>query len=178
MNDIDELIKVAQKARDSLIERYNKRIALLERYREVLAELPKFNDYTTDELDFDYLCHSDIVKVMLAFPGKWAKTPNENGSSIDYTHTTVDGDIICCWAGEPPPSCKIIEELKVVPGHWEPETVKKVRKIQCPQNPFDAVRPDGEAVSSPSETGEPANNVSPTALEDAVANAECPPQQA
>lgn len=83
-------------------------------------------------IDFDRLTHEQVIKVMVAFQGgKWTKTPNYNGQSIDYELPLLDGNRIRCWAGEPPPSCKIIEVEELVPEHVFPATTRTVRKLQC-----------------------------------------------
>src|SRR5205814_769409 len=82
-------------------------------------------------IDFDRLTHSEIVRVIQTFPGTWTKTPSashDNDPRIDYS-TTYDGMKLRCWAGQPPPNCKIVEETVEVPP--QPATTKTVRKLVC-----------------------------------------------
>ena len=79
--------------------------------------------------DFDYLTHDKIILVIQLFPGKWEKSLD--GEKITYTREEVEGVTIRCYRGEPPPSCKIVEEEVVVPEHVVPETKKLVRKLVC-----------------------------------------------
>lgn len=79
-----------------------------------------------DGMDFDNLSHSEVMAVVKAFPGKWNKNINGAYSDrIDYT-STFDGSQVRCWSGEPPPSCRIIEEEVPVPA-----TTRIVRRLQC-----------------------------------------------
>lgn len=83
-------------------------------------------------IDFDNLPHDKIVQVIQAFPGTWSKEPNGPMSDrIDY-QTVFSGTRLRCWAGEPPPNCKIVEELVNVPA--QPATTKVVRKLVCSQS--------------------------------------------
>jgi len=82
------------------------------------------------QIDFDKLSHPEIIRVIQTFPGAWNKTPSSesSGTRIDYV-SEFDGMKIRCWAGEPPPSCKIVEETVEVPA--QPATTKTVRKLVC-----------------------------------------------
>jgi len=82
-------------------------------------------------IDFDMLTHSEIVRVIQAFPGTWEKRPSAAATAdprIDYS-TTYDGLKLRCWAGQPPPNCKIVEETVEVPA--QPATKKTGRKLVC-----------------------------------------------
>lgn len=80
-------------------------------------------------IDFNNLKHEQIVHVMKVLKlGKWTKTSNYNGTTIDYA-ADFHGKRVCCYAGEPPPNCKIVEvevEVPAIPAH----TVKK-NKLVC-----------------------------------------------
>lgn len=76
-------------------------------------------------LEFDYLSHEKVMMVVKAFPGRWAKELSYNGDKIDYSIKFDGMDVKCC-AGEPPPSCRIIEEEIEVPA-----TKRKVRRLEC-----------------------------------------------
>ena len=82
------------------------------------------------QIDFDRLSHPEIIRVIQAFPGTWEKTPSaeSSGTRIDYK-TEFSGMKLRCWAGEPPPSCKIVEETVEVPA--QPATTRTVRKLVC-----------------------------------------------
>lgn len=77
-------------------------------------------------MDFDWLTHPQVMEVIKAFPGKWEKSVcGTNEPRINY-ESTFDGKTIRCWAGEPPPSCRIVEEEIEVPA-----TRKTVRRLDC-----------------------------------------------
>lgn len=84
--------------------------------------------YGSRSIDFDYLAHDKVVEVVRTFGGKWAKTPSGDNGKIDY-ETALDGVTIRCWAGEPPPSCKIVEVEEDVPA--QPASKRIVRKMVC-----------------------------------------------
>lgn len=68
--------------------------------------------------DFDNLGHAQVMELLKTFPGRWKKELSAVSTKIDYS-TTFDGAEIRAWAGEPPPSCKIIEEEVEVPARKE-----------------------------------------------------------
>ncbi len=84
--------------------------------------------------------HKEIVQAVRAIGGKWQKSLNTSyGESpkIDYV-TELDGVQVRCWAGEPPPSCRIVEVEEHVPAQVIPAKVVKVRKMVCtPELPFE-----------------------------------------
>ena len=95
-------------------------------HADKLDSLPCQPNFYQKHLDFDNLNHAEVILVMQAFPcGKWTKDPM--GERVTYTGI-YDGIKVRCWAGEAPPSCKIIEERVLVPEHWE-----VVRRLQCPE---------------------------------------------
>lgn len=125
------------------IKVYRKRIRWLKKNQEKLEALPPSASLGTDKIDFDYLSHAEIIKVIRTLGGKWKKTPNaiaatptrEKGQSIDY-EAEIDGVPVRCWAGEPPPSCRIVEVEEVIPAHdipaqHVPEKRVKVKKMIC-----------------------------------------------
>lgn len=90
---------------------------------DALSVQPKFWE---GQLDFDCLPHAEILLVMKSFPcGKWNK--ELMGERVNYVGQ-YDGMTIRCWAGEAPPSCKIVEEKVLIPERWE-----TVRRLVCPQ---------------------------------------------
>lgn len=124
------------KIKESIIEKIKSEIAEREALLAKIeaAEIGDFEleaqptVYTSGQIDFDHLSHADIIKVIQAIPGKWDKEPCSQGATINYS-TKRNGLNFRCWAGEPPPNCKIIEVLETVPA--QPETVRTVRKLQC-----------------------------------------------
>lgn len=91
-----------------------------------LAEIGIRPTYYGYSVDFDWLSHEKVMAVVKAFPGKWKKELNYGQQDkIDYS-ITFDGLEIRCGAGEPPPSCRIIEEEVEVPA-----TKRIVRRLEC-----------------------------------------------
>lgn len=94
--------------------------------QDKLKDLPPCT-WAGEVLDFDNLKHAEVIKVVRALGGKWAKTPNSHtAGAIDY-NGELAGKRVRCWAGEAPPSCRLIEveehvPEKVIPAH----TVKKM----------------------------------------------------
>lgn len=85
-----------------------------------------------EHLDFDQLPHSAVIRVLKHFGGDWDKTPAPDSDKINYTRTEpLHGFLIRCWCGEPPPSCRIIEEEVEVPEQIVPAHTKTVRKLVC-----------------------------------------------
>lgn len=121
------------------------KIRWLREHRTQLESLPEGN-FCSDRLDFDYLPHSEVIKVIRTLGGKWKKSQNthackpglEQGQAIDYEQN-MGPVTVRCWAGEPPPSCRIVEVEEVIPAHTLPavperhipEVRKKVRKMIC-----------------------------------------------
>lgn len=124
------------------------RIRWLREHRKDLESLPEAN-FCSDRLDFDFLPHAEVIRVIRTLGGKWKKTQNQNavpppdckreqGQAIDYERD-MGPVTVRCWAGEPPPSCRIVEVEEVIPAHTLPavperhipEVRKKVRKMIC-----------------------------------------------
>jgi len=78
---------------------------------------------TSKQIDFDYLSHEDVVKVIQVFGGRWWK--EVNGQGVDYT-TEQGGITIRCYQGKPPPNCQLIEEEVVVPAR-----IAKRFRLRC-----------------------------------------------
>ena len=64
------------------------------------------------------------------FPGKWEKRI-EGEDSITYTREVVNGWTIRCYAGNPPPNCRIVKEEINVPEERVPAHIETVRKLVC-----------------------------------------------
>lgn len=109
------------------IEELLKFINWLQKHKALLDLLPFQPVFVSNHCDFDCLPHDGVLQVIKAFnAGKWLKTPNGE-ATVDY-ETEIDGMIVRCWHGEPPPSCKIVEEQVLVPARLE-----TVRKLVCPK---------------------------------------------
>jgi hypothetical protein len=79
-------------------------------------------------LDFDYLLHEEIIRVIQIFPGNWKKQPTDEGR-INYILEVSEGFSIWCYEGQPPPNCRIEEVEEIVPAI--PATVRKIKKLVC-----------------------------------------------
>jgi hypothetical protein len=82
----------------------------------------------TSYIDFDYLPHNKVVRVLLTFPGKWTKEPASEGR-INYILKYSAKLTIRCYQGNPPPNCQIIEVEEEVPA--VPASIRKVKKLVC-----------------------------------------------
>lgn len=102
-------------------------LAFIHKHHRQFDNLPDVAVYT-QSIDFNHLRHNQIIQVVSTFGGKWEKTPTGIDERIDY-QTKIDGVTIRCWAGEPPPSCKIVEEEIEVPA--QPARKQIVRKLVC-----------------------------------------------
>jgi hypothetical protein len=101
----------------------------VEAHAQPLDSLPFEPSFWNGQCDFDNLTHDKVLLVMQTFAaGHWDKTLE--GVRVNY-ETIIDGMIVCCWHGEPPPSCKIVEERVLVP--LVPERWETVRKLVCPK---------------------------------------------
>ncbi len=89
-----------------------------------------------NQFDLDNLPHKEVVKLIRALGGKWKKSASATANRINY-ETMVDGMIVRCWAGEPPPSCKIVEVEELVPEKVIPAHTRKVTKMICQGNGTD-----------------------------------------
>lgn len=117
------------------IEQNRKRIKWLRQRKKILEKLPEARMCGTT-LDFDDLPHAEVIKVVRALGGKWKKDKNSvRDGRVDYTQK-IDGMDVRCWAGEPPPSCRLVEiEVQVpeehIPAKTIPAHTKKVFKMVC-----------------------------------------------
>lgn len=119
------------------IERTKGRIKWLKKHRKKLEALPEASVYGS-QIDFDNLPHAEVIKVIRTLGGKYKKSKNSQEGKIDYVGE-VDGVTVRCWAGEPPPSCRMIEveeyiPEKVIPAHVEPaRTIKRLKMVCTPE---------------------------------------------
>ena len=100
------------------------------KHRDKLESLPFGAQLWDGRCDFNSLTHDEILLVMKAFPaGDWEKSPcGGAGITIDY-NTVFDGMRVRCWNGQPPPSCRIVEEEVEIPA--QPARKEIVRKMVC-----------------------------------------------
>lgn len=109
------------------IDSRQRMLAFVESHKEALSGLDVAGSAWMDQIDFDHLPHAKIISLIKALGGKWDKTPNGEGR-INY-ETEIDGIKVRCYNGEPPPNCKIVEELQTVPA--VPEHTITVRRLVC-----------------------------------------------
>lgn len=119
------------------IQLLRRRLKWLREHKKLLAGLPQ-GSMCGDSLDFDRLPHKEVIRVIRNLGGKWVKTANnhmapaggEIGQGIDYT-ASLDGMQVRCYAGAPPPSCRIVEVEEHVPERVIPAHTIKVKKMIC-----------------------------------------------
>lgn len=124
-----------QTTREKLRESLQTQIEGLQTKLASLEEVPGLDTITLDasfvsysnQIDFDFLSHEQVIEVIKAIGGKWDKTPSID-ASVDYV-TSVGGTKIRCYQGKPPPNCKIVEVLEEIPA--QPARTVTVRKLQC-----------------------------------------------
>jgi hypothetical protein len=64
--------------------------------------------FFSDYIDFDNLDHSDVIRVIKAFPGTWNKYyPSDNGGITYALAEPVTGFTVRCYNGTPPPVRRI-----------------------------------------------------------------------
>lgn len=119
-------IKKTIKFLQGQIANYETTIKWLESNEERLVKLDLKPDICGSRIDFNYLPHEKTVEVMLAFPGKWKKTVQED--KIDY-ESKWEGRNVRVFHGEPPPNCKIVQEGE----EWVPGFSRPKYRMVCPQ---------------------------------------------
>ena len=118
---------------ESEIKQRKKSLAWCKKHRQLFDDLAAEEiegQFWYGNIDFNHLPHKKVLKIMRTFKaGKWKKALSSScdGARVDYT-SEFDGMTIRCYAGEPPPSCKIVEEVVMIPAHNE-----AVRKLVCPK---------------------------------------------
>lgn len=115
------------------IRECGKKIRWLRAHEKTLTALPA-GGFCGTRIDFDHLPHTEVIKVIRALGGKWQKTANTGAkpgeTKIDYARE-VDGIEVRCWAGEPPPSCRIVEVEETIPEQVIPAHTRKIKKMIC-----------------------------------------------
>lgn len=145
---------------ESEITEYMRLRRWLESHSDLFNQLPESGSlpYQDKGIDFDYLPHEEVVRVIGLVGGTWKKEVSSVDNKIDY-RTEFDGVKLRCWAGDPPPSCKLVEVEEIVPA--QPATTRKVLKLICkeaePVIPSASVdQPQDDSFDSNSELMEPA----------------------
>ena len=126
MSDYNDTIEYLEERR-RLIE---DKISWFKKHGPVLSGFPRPSVGMILPIDFDCLPHTQVIGVIKALGGTWKKTVNQDGIRVDY-QATIDGQEVRLWAGEPPPSCKIVEVETTIPA--QPEKKVITRKLVCPQ---------------------------------------------
>lgn len=110
------------------IEKWTRFLIWLEKHAKQINSLPFEPNIWNGQCDYNDLSHENILKVMAVFSaGKWTKEPI-GFAKINYI-TEVDGVVVRCWMGEPPPSCKLVEYEETIPA--QPERIEKRFKMVC-----------------------------------------------
>lgn len=108
------------------IEQLQGRIYWLEKNKERLSDLPEGQFFGQVCFDFDNLSHEQVIEVIKAIGGKWEKELSSGtGDRINYKGE-LHGQVVRCYAGGPPPNCKVVEWAEEVPA----QTIMR-RKLVC-----------------------------------------------
>jgi hypothetical protein len=102
-------------------------LEFVEAHKDALSALDAQGGHWDGQIDFNHLSHDKIIALIKALGGKWNKTPGD-GAKIHY-ETEIKGMKVRCWNGEPPPNCKIVEELQTIPA--QPERTITVMRLVC-----------------------------------------------
>jgi hypothetical protein len=126
-----DVSKEIARLRDECADRRKKIKWLVEHQKQLEATAVEVGPSPMNGLDFDHLPHAKVISVVRSLGGKWKKTPTGD-NRIHYT-AEIDGMTVRCYAGEPPPSCKLVEvevhvPAQVIPAH----TVKKMKMVCHP----------------------------------------------
>lgn len=118
------------------IEWAQKQVAWYEKHMPLIAELGDIDVqyYMVNNVDFNYCTRTQTLAILQKFPGKWMKSVHEDRMDytlVDPTKKYLDCTTLRIFGGTPPPSCRIVEETKVVPAHMVPEETTTIRRIVC-----------------------------------------------
>ena len=112
------------------IKKTGKMIRFLREHQQLVDSLRCPVDIFNGRVDFNYPTHSETIQIIKAFGGKWKKELNPIPGKINY-ESVVNGMSVRMWAGDPPPSCRIVEVEQYVPEQVIPASTIKVRKMVC-----------------------------------------------
>ena len=117
---------------ETTIARYKKTLDFINSKRpafeqlEVQGIVPSLQGYG---IDFDNLKREQVLLVIKVLAvGKWEKSPNYSGTTLDYSNVQ-DGFNIRIWGAEPPASCQLIEEEYEEPA--QPAKISKRFRLVC-----------------------------------------------
>lgn len=147
------------------IDRYQQIIVLFELAKDYIrintdkfATLPDatiFESCGVVYIDWNSLSHDQVMKVVIAFGGRWERKPN--GDRINYSKL-VDGIMLRCYQGQPPPNCQIVYEEYEIPA--QPAKTGRRAKMVC--KPVDRALPEKvEPVEVPLLTTHPVEDEIP-----------------
>lgn len=129
MSDKSTLTQLRERLQDEIALR-QRQLGFIDALAEKLGALNlPMSIGGANSLDFDYLPHSDVTKVIRTIGGKWKKEPADNGK-VHYTQQMGPFEIRC-YAGDPPPNCKVVEVEELIPA--QPARVVKRKKMVCTQ---------------------------------------------
>lgn len=155
---IDRCINSTRDALNAQIVRINERLGKLERLRGIMRRLPlklidKVREYEGN-MDLDYLTREEaLLAIDCLEAGKWTKSAN-NGveGTLDY-ETHIDGIRVRLWAAGPPESCRVVDEIQIIPAVPEQRVVRK-RLICTPVDPSETLPQASIAGVAPEELTE------------------------
>lgn len=75
-------------------------LEFIEKNEEKLEKLDLSLDYFSTYLDFNYLKHEDVIRVIKTFPGNWKKTYHED--KINYELMINEFLGLRIWNSDPP----------------------------------------------------------------------------
>ena len=139
--NVDSIIRDEKESLQYWIDRYNGKLKTLEQYRTTLESLSEKADVSIypdrihiypDRIHITNLNRESTIKALKAFGGKWEKIkyPDMEGSEHIQYRQEIDSVLITI-EGEPPQSCRIVEEEVTIPAQMVPEKKIKVKKIFC-----------------------------------------------
>src|SRR5690349_1360815 len=101
ISKIEHIIRATINDHEAYKRRIETYLSFLRDHKEKLEALDlEVDRYTYSSIDFNRLSHANVMKVILAFPGKWKKEAGVN-ASVDYIlPEEYYGMPIRCWAGE------------------------------------------------------------------------------
>jgi hypothetical protein len=102
--------------------------AFLRKEADFIESLECTPSIWNENIDFDYPSHADAIKIIRHFGGRWNKSYLAN--RVNYTQI-ADGMTLRLYEGEPPPSCRIVEEMVDVPETVIPARRELVKKLVC-----------------------------------------------
>jgi hypothetical protein len=89
----------------------------VEQNEEKFKDLPNATCYCIGYIDFDRLPHDQVMKVVIAFGGRWNREPV--GDRINYVQEVAEGVKVRCYQGQPPPNCRVEYEEVTIPQRTE-----------------------------------------------------------